>query len=411
MADDGRLCTDDSASHDDLYQERMEHPLLPSLHRVPRGSDADRHYDRVLAWAYRQTSGREGTFPGAHPVSTTEGDLERTVSSNSYAVTYKLDGKRFLCVLTRLPDPESTPKMVFVDRRMDKYECLVVAHRDFFSNSVFDGELVLHRADCALHYNVFDAVATCGRRLVDAPFHERLQTIHESFMDTTDLRLTMDVVAERVLEEHNVAVISDDPAPLRARPKAFWSPTRALKLWQSRADCLYDVDGLVFTGCDAPLCSGTDRTQLKWKPHWTVDVLLRTSADENEEGPRGDGGGLSGVPFACRNRGGGLCALSECEHFRYRVRCNHIGTRALKTGAVVECGAHMDDHDDDAAGERRPATRRGVLLVPMRIREDKDRANSANTVYQTTLSMANGVATYGTALVRLSDVCDRSAVR
>jgi hypothetical protein len=120
---------------------------------------------------------------------------------------------------------------------------------------------------------------------------------------------------------------------------------------------------------------------------------------------------LSGVPFACRNRGGGLCALSECEHFRYRVRCNHIGTRALKTGAVVECGAHMDDHDDDAAGERRPATRRGVLLVPMRIREDKDRANSANTVYQTTLSMANGVATYGTALVRLSDVCDRSAVR
>lgn len=351
------------------YELRTEHPLIPSWCVVEKGSTLDAHCDCLIAKAFGvsfDTTRSDFAFPGAHPTSTTSSRLLDLVSKAPYTATYKIDGKRFLFVLTRLPC--GTAKAVMVDRTMTKYEIATTAHRCYFEGTIFDGELCLHNQNACLHYVIFDAICVEGRSLCRVPFYERLQAIHDAVMDTTLLSKCDASLQQRVMEERNVAIMHDDPVRLRACPKAFWPCERVVKMWNERRNCPYDLDGILFVMCDANVANGRDTTQLKWKPHWTVDVILRRCETTGELTAfvLGKGGGRS------------LRDVSTLVGER-RVMCrdNELTSSIRHEGDVVfECGVTMSDADV-------------IHLDPMRERSDKLTPNGTRTVESTFASAAD----------------------
>ena len=126
------------------------------------------------------------------PVSIQHKDLA-TLSSEQYLVSAKLDGTRYLLLMTRYPPQFGGQEItVLVDRRWRMFPIYASAKRSVFTGgSLFDGELVTVpiagvEGRTRQVFFVFDVVCTRGNNVCNKPFSKRLDIIKALFFTGDD---------------------------------------------------------------------------------------------------------------------------------------------------------------------------------------------------------------------------------
>lgn len=327
-----------------------------------------------------QDMAMEQNFPGAIPVSMRRSDLH-AVAKGRYMVSPKFDGERYLLLLTRL-GPEKTPCAFLVNRRCRVFEARVAADDTFFDNTLLDGELLDG------NYWAFDLITVQGRVLGKEPFIERhhlLCTILLSHLSPDRPVGDIEVMEEAVRLQ---TIISLEPT-FHLRPKFFYPITQVAGVVERLyEDAGQRMDGLILMPTHEPVCSGTHRTQYKWKWQHTVDLQVLAEAGQfrllyrSREAARSflldilaDGILLNpeayvGNRVPPRQPQRTVLTLDDPER---RLWCYHKYCQSTRSGTASDLGIWELEI-------------RGRVLVPVRLRLDKSQPNNDWTVQQTVLN-------------------------
>jgi hypothetical protein len=199
-----------------------------------------------------------GTDPAARNPCSLPRSLDaaslRELGQHQYWVTPKADGHRFQLLLTTGTD--DLPIAVLIDRKLHMWEVEILGCAAAFTGSLLDGELV-----CGT-FQIFDAMAICGRNVCKEPMASRLQALHQ-FIGSAPC-------SAEELDEGQKIVACDGEVPLAVKHMRLKTDFAALR----RLEWPYPTDGWIFTRDDAAVAIGTAYGVLKWKPKHTVDVLL-----------------------------------------------------------------------------------------------------------------------------------------
>ena len=209
--------------------------------------------------------------------------------ANEYLVTPKIDGLRYLLMLTMSPSEECMA--IMIGRDMAMYEVQAWAPHSFFVQGVLvDGELAWARGETRMTYHVFDAMCVEGTNVCRKNLLDRLQVIHTTFsMCDNHINSIERYICTRddthlafVSEECKVVATENNNWGLTFYPKQMSSVSEWSRKvhgrgqpWSIDSEC----DGIVLTPLKTPVYVGTHRSMFKWKPIecQTVDILFRSN--------------------------------------------------------------------------------------------------------------------------------------
>lgn len=334
--------------------------LQPSTSRITDAAEKAAVMRR-LAYLYGARSIK--TFPGAHPVSIEGSDLP-TLRTRPFLCSLKSDGVRYLLLLMYL---QNEPRAIFINRNLDMFEVECWAPESYYTvegGTLLDGELVWEQMGGKLMqlFLVFDLIAA-RERLYMRTFSERLTRIHRHVLSELPAGVTPTSpdVDTLIIDEDRIYLNAHN---VRMAPKRFVPLADGMAMWHARSTCTHRNDGLILVG-DTPVHSGTDRSQLKWKPLGSITVDLRT----NEDGAvmvqqRGQLTRITSIKLGERERRVSVArnVLMQC-----------IGT----TDVVLECTCEIRDDE--------------VVFHPTTTRLDKPTANELYTVVKTLENVLEGL--------------------
>lgn len=223
-----------------------------------------------------------GRNPVPLPIPLVESNMKQL--SQGFSVTHKADGTRFILVLGKYSKQSFTRSLfysVLIDRTFCIYVVRVAADLRFYDGSIFDGELVMqHEAQLESPrqtFLVFDAVAICGKTIVQSDFVTRYQVVAKVFpVGTVDFYIQEDPstwTSNAVKAAQSGAIVSlGNDACLRFQAKTFMRAANVQLLLSHKPK--FATDGLVFIREADPVGIGRCASLLKWKQHHTVDLLI-----------------------------------------------------------------------------------------------------------------------------------------
>lgn len=310
--------------------------------------------------------------PCCTPVSADAEAIDTIVSAaDDYVVGLKLDGTRYLLMLTTDYTNPTSPESVaiMIDRNMRMFEVPVYAMSAFYSKGVLlDGELVTH-ANGENEYCVFDAMNVEGRNVCSEPYTERLRLVYSllSLRPGGSGELPRDayesVDVSWVADERKIVAAQDYP-PLSLSPKRAVGLAHIEQLYMGSGASAC-TDGYIFTKISARVQTGRAKQLgiVKWKPvdKHTVDVCV--SADgtvlcsDVECGAR--------VPLPPVDVLGAVCGFKL--HPTRTLSADGAGD-----SRVFECAISPERGQDGS-----------ILLILLRIRPDKAGPNTMPTIHAT----------------------------
>lgn len=203
---------------------------------------------------------------------------------DEYIVLEKSDGVRYLLVLGTCDN--SFPFCVMVDMRFRMYQIEVTAPKEYFSNSVFDGELVVEKiggnSDHLLRqfFLIFDTIMVKNKSFVNEHFISRYTEFNRCFdmgeYDILDYSVEdFQHLATQYAHDHDKIVCLGNHLALTFRPKPCMKLREIQTLWRSIARLKHACDGIIFFPMFEPVRFGTHEQMFKWKPVHTLDLLVR----------------------------------------------------------------------------------------------------------------------------------------
>ncbi len=322
-------------------------------------------------------------FRGAHPVSLAHGHLKHLADrSLDYHVTWKTDGVRCLLVLTEKVG-------CFLVDRNDRVYRLYGGNPHAFDEhlhtsirgcTIFDAEIVEYRTPGNFLLFVFDVMLANGDSIVNLPLAKRLGVIQTRYTRYTDRHIDLREIIIRqtydVLTAHTMTLVNKSFYPI-AMLKRFCDMMNAIG-W-------HGSDGMLFVSMVRTYRAREDDGTYKYKrpEDITSDFYVRLSwVDPSSSPPRG-----SSTPDSVRLRrssNGGdvyvplrptdptlcvsLCCINEGQHV---VRHTQRETDGQRVAAWCSMENGIAECRFDTGRER---------FDPVKLRTDKQRANSVRTV-------------------------------
>lgn len=227
------------------------------------------------------------------PVSIQHSNLA-TLSSEQYVVSAKLDGTRYLLLMTRYsPQFGGQEITVFIDRKWRMFPIYASAKRSVFTGgSLFDGELVNVpipgvEGRTRQVFFVFDVVCARGQTLCHKAFGERLSVIKGLFFTADDEDNEMmrnpnhwvNVTAPSIVKSRDMIVSNGNAHYLGFRVKG-WLPIQQMEtILRCGGQMGAPWDGLVFMPLEDPVRTRRHCRMFKWKEKHTIDLIV---SDKNE---------------------------------------------------------------------------------------------------------------------------------
>lgn len=260
--------------------------------------------------------------PSPNPVSFERKHLKLVQTKvTDYVVAEKSDGVRFQLVLGTINMDESKrngddggngnggnnffskrkPRRkgfaVLVNRKMEMYEIPICAHADYFTGSVFDGELILepvldnidHMEPSVKQYNeqmrqvflIFDVISVKGQSKRNLRFMER----YHQYLPIFDMEgkcilkcgpMQWDEIATELAREKDKIICLGNKMALEFRAKPFISFINVGSLWRTITTSFqsHKSDGLIIVNAHSTVGTGTDANIMKWKENHTIDLIV-----------------------------------------------------------------------------------------------------------------------------------------
>ena len=316
---------------------------------------------------------KRGSFPGAQPVSFAKHHIDR-LKDDDYYVCEKSDGTRCLMYCTTFEDGREA---TFLINRKNDYYSVPRLHfplptdpscKDFHSNTILDGELVLDKHPDGrkeLIFLAFDMLVYEGRDYRQRLLRDRLGCLETKLLRPLDK-----------FSRNNGKYAQRFPFKVVFKKMQF-SYAIEMMFRQVIPNLLHGNDGLIFTPMNTVYVSGTDEGLLKWKPaeENSVDFQLRFRFPILPDGTED----ASGAPEM------ELWAMHSEHDYRYydsmfvdeqdfdRLAAEGARHGGLD-GAIVECSR-------DVQGRWRF----------MRVRDDKQHANHITVIHKVMDSIRDGV--------------------
>ncbi|AGE59544.1 mRNA-capping enzyme (mRNA guanylyltransferase) [Acanthocystis turfacea Chlorella virus OR0704.3] len=193
-------------------------------------------------------------LPGPNPVSIEKKDLAKL--KNSYVISPKTDGTRYILMFTRL---YKYKVVMIVDRAMNVYLLpLQIVPRNLYQGTIFDGELTVTKTGTPT-FVLFDAVVVAGVTVSHLTMGDRIIAMRRSL---------------RSFRTHE-----KDPAVLAMKD---WAPIESpnVKTRLKVSEDMYHTDGYVMVNVNKQVTYGRDFDFFKVKPHdkHTVDFIVLDAA-------------------------------------------------------------------------------------------------------------------------------------
>ena len=322
-----------------------------------------KHVLTLVNYAFRITHATPHV-PVDNPVSLDRAGLARLRQEN-YIVAYKADGTRYLLVLTLY---NGRPLAVLVDRAGRIYSLHVQAQwGHFHRNSVFDGEL------CSIdgpiqHFLIFNALLDQGQCLLDLPYPQRLQHVHNNFAAQT-------LTAE---ERRMITSFIVPMAPQLHFVCKEWDFARNMRAMLHSVTPRYGTDGFVLTPVDQPVVSGRNAAMFKWKQDHPIDVRatlrglqLLLEVDDN------------GTPVPLHR------VISHVNFQDAEPAWQQLLAGWALYNEIIHGGTGTFHHVVELSCEHIAPS--GFALQFMRLRPDKEGPNNVQTIQRTLQSILDGI--------------------
>lgn len=296
-----------------------------------------------------------------------------TLASEPYVVGAKLDGVRYLLLLTRYPPHLGGHQVaVLVDRAWCMYPLYVAAHSQFFDQgSLFDGELTRVPVSGTNQHRhllfLFDAVCIAGENMVEAPFLRRSSALQSLFFccneDDTDMlrnpKQWMHTTGPRLAQERTGIVSLGSPNFLGFRTKQWFGVHNIETPWRCGAQADASWDGLIFMPLMDRVQTRRHDRMFKWKQRHTIDLAV--SPD-----------GMTLQHYSPEARAN-VCEPLQVEGRHYSVVCSTLPLPLEVCGGIAEFALTEHVPQGDAGADL-------ILLTFLMHRPDKLHANDTRTV-------------------------------
>lgn len=356
------------------------HSLIPSQCKILRPEEvqwARRRLWTVLGIPLPKTM--NVTAPTAQPVALQRDKIESLLrNKNSYRVSLKADGVRYLFLLTQRKIKSTVENVALMfDRALTPYEMSVWAPEIYFEkNSLFDGELVVSLKNQDLTYLVFDVMVWKGERVGDnCDYDKRLSIIQDCF--EVESGIPKQCIESLVSMNGKILTVNHD-TKLVMMPKPCVSIDEISSLWRSRKESIFNQDGLIFMPVQGAVRFGKHEELLKWKDQHTIDVQAELKCKKDTAPGKRiwdiyimDGKKLINVSES------DILTVKFPDKEKTKIKCRIIDNLAISgimedtNNIIVECSV-----DIDTTGEF-------LNLYPIRHRYDKNKPNSIVTVEST----------------------------
>ena len=274
------------------------------------------------------------TMPCSNPCSLMRKDIAR-LNTKQYWVGEKTDGVRMFLLLGVYDDTNGEEKTysVLINRAFQIYTIVIDVPDDYYTGSLFDGELVTTESGQFI-YTPFDTIVSTGFSMVNYAHSERMAVTRRAF-----------------------DVIRFITPPMQITVKQWYPIEHAVAVFEKAVHC----DGLIFVPENGPLVNGTQFDTFKWKKSTkhTIDFVLHSS----------------GMLFVM-DRGMTTSAtellnivLANTDHAKTFV--------PVDSPIIVECECAKIEVT--------------WVATPLRVREDKERANSVNAARATLQNITENV--------------------
>lgn len=325
--------------------------LAPSASVVTELADINHYYCQMCnLW------GLEARKPMRNPCAlavSLESHHMNKHSPDEYLVTPKVDGQRFLLLLTRSRAAEFVAIMIARDMKMFEVE-VWGPERYFINGTLVDGELAWQGGQPLMTYHVFDAMVIDGTSHVEHALPRRLESINATFMLSEMHSKALeryaasgeDVHLDFVAEEGKIVATCCNPYGLRFVPKSMLPYDE----WRRRVTAGHapftvdgPTDGLVLTPERLGVYINTHHSMFKWKPREQLTVDIR----------------INNQNIYVRNQGN-LLQITE-----HQSRVVELRTNEELPDGIYECSIEL--------------TKETVRVIPCRSRPDKPTPNELKT--------------------------------
>ena len=209
--------------------------------------------------------------PSPQPTSLERAHFD-TLFSNEYVVADKSDGNRYTLYLDKQKDKNYS---FMINRKLDFYQVPIAGSKNFFTGSVFDGELVIStRSNIKTQiYLVFDVFSYMGDKSVrNWSYFRRLELIRKIF-DLGGFQVDSPETAVELAKKGKL-ICGGNAYGLCFRPKPCYPMCQLDCLLRFIENLSYDTDGIIFTPADAPVEIGTAEKTFKLKKVHTIDLEI-----------------------------------------------------------------------------------------------------------------------------------------
>ena len=274
-------------------------------------------------------------FPAPQPVSMERKDLQNLLRKN-YVVTAKADGDRYLLYCTLAPvdmdTDEKHRKLIKVCFLVDRCFRFFVVTQNFLHNDCYIKDTLVDGELCNGELIIHDSMVLSGNNVMKEKWESRWKQT-DSFLQLSWFPL--------------------ERCSFYIRLKKFYKVWGIEDLFNEIDQGHFVCDGLVFYPMDEEVKSGTQYSLYKWKEQskHTIDFVVKNKDYSDEL-------------FVETNKG--KTKFSETNSILFN------GKR-INPGSIIEYGY------------------KDKIFVPLRLREDKDRANSRYTATKTMLNITENI--------------------
>lgn len=285
------------------------------------------------------------SMPCSNPCSMMRNDIW-LLKTRQYWVAEKTDGIRMFLILGVYDDLDGSEKKysVFINRAFQLFLVDVQAPDECYAGSLFDGELVTTNTS-DMTYTVFDTIAASGFNITHHPQSQRIQATQLAF----------------------AAIQFNDPI-IRVVVKQWYPISNARLVYERALHC----DGLIFVPEHGPLLNGTQNDTFKWKvaAKHTIDFLLNSNGVLYLMDRTAIVEASVVAPFD----------LADTDHARAFISTSPV---------IIECECVLN-----TVGGTPPIGGNGKkkwIATPIRVRTDKERANSVRVARATLQNIVENV--------------------
>jgi len=228
------------------------------------------------------------TSPCPLPVSISHSNLQ-TIANEPYVVGCKLDGVRYLFMLTQYPYILGGQEVaVLVDRAWKMYPIYVLAKKAMFvKGCLFDGELINVPIPSVMNkfrqiYCVFDVMNICGENVTGNDFFRRVNEVKKYFFTGDEDMLMLQSPQQwksqgmHWVKQYNYIVSCGNKYYLGFRVKQ-WLPTNQVEtIFRCGGQMGAPSDGIIFMPLADQVCATRlHRRMFKWKTDHTIDLIIK----------------------------------------------------------------------------------------------------------------------------------------